>query len=183
MYHVKEDRRQINSAKNIVTGLFEILEKKKLEDITISEVSEYVKVGRATFYRSFDNLNDVLYYAVDLHMNEFKKALIKYRKQHHRTSGVDYLEPTLEYWQDKEWLIRTLVKINLRSLLIKGLMEIDKELFVDTFDERYRAFSLDVRCSVWISIIISYVLDNKNLSIAEIRYIVEHQFNSMMIGM
>ena len=66
MYRISADPRAVASAKKVIDGLENCLERKKLSDISVSEVCRLSGVGRATFYRLFDTPIDVLQYHSDL---------------------------------------------------------------------------------------------------------------------
>lgn len=72
MYHVKDSKRTKESARLIVGGLHECLKMKKFESITVTDVQKQSTVGRATFYRLFDSVSDVLAYEFD---EEFSKLM------------------------------------------------------------------------------------------------------------
>lgn len=76
MYHIKEDKRSRNSANLIYGGLLECLKKKNLDDITITDICNNCTVSRATFYRLFDNIDDILQYQVDLTLKNVDKLVI-----------------------------------------------------------------------------------------------------------
>lgn len=63
MYRITQDKRQVASAKLFVYALAKTLKTKPYEEITVSEVIKESGAGRATFYRLFDTLDDVLEYA------------------------------------------------------------------------------------------------------------------------
>ncbi len=65
MYHIANDKRAYASADKICKAFTECLKVKKFNDITITDVQKNSKVGRATFYRLFDNTSDVLNYLLD----------------------------------------------------------------------------------------------------------------------
>ena len=75
MYHVKADKRAYKSAILIIQSLYDLLQEKSFDDITITEIHQRANVGRATFYRLFDNKKDVLGYAYELAV---KKVLETY---------------------------------------------------------------------------------------------------------
>ena len=62
MYHIKPDRRSLHTAGEISRGLLECLKEKKLNAITISDIHRVTGISRATFYRLFDTVEDVLDY-------------------------------------------------------------------------------------------------------------------------
>lgn len=65
MYHLKEDLRAEKSAELLYEALTRCMEKKDFDKITISELSKESTVSRATFYRNFDEVLDILYWKCD----------------------------------------------------------------------------------------------------------------------
>lgn len=65
MYHIKADKRVQNSAELIGEALLRLLREKEFNQITITDIQRASTVGRATFYRLFDNTADVLAYLCD----------------------------------------------------------------------------------------------------------------------
>ncbi|WP_010621852.1 TetR/AcrR family transcriptional regulator [Paucilactobacillus suebicus] len=58
--------RQVNETrKTIVEALLQLLEKNKLSELTIEQVTRRAGYARRTFYRHFDSLDDVLTYEID----------------------------------------------------------------------------------------------------------------------
>lgn len=77
MYHISNDKRAKNSARKIGDGLLTCLTRKAFTEITVTEIQKTAKVGRATFYRLFDNSSDVLAYLCD---SVFEEARAEYEK-------------------------------------------------------------------------------------------------------
>lgn len=71
MYHIKNDKRCRQSAEAIMDGVAELLTVKNYADITISDIQRVSSVGRATFYRLFDTIDDVVVYKIDNFLMEF----------------------------------------------------------------------------------------------------------------
>lgn len=69
MYHIPNDRRAIRSAGRIYDALMGVLEYMEFPEISISEL-ERRGISRATFYRLFDNLSDVLEWKCETMMCE-----------------------------------------------------------------------------------------------------------------
>jgi len=70
MYHIKKDKRCLKSAEAITGGLEVMLQHKNYADISISDILRVSRVGRATFYRLFDTVDDVVVYKIDQIMQE-----------------------------------------------------------------------------------------------------------------
>jgi AcrR family transcriptional regulator len=62
MHHIPNDKRAQKSAELIYEGLVRCLEDKPLDQVTITDLQRESGVARTTFYRSFDNISDVLHW-------------------------------------------------------------------------------------------------------------------------
>jgi AcrR family transcriptional regulator len=78
MYHIKDDKRCLKSAGRIGDALRELLGEKPLSDITVTDIQKRSGAGRSTFYRLFDNTDDVLLYLAE---EEFRGMVRTYREQ------------------------------------------------------------------------------------------------------
>lgn len=65
MYHVSKDKRAVKSAELIWEGLRECLKEKEIRKIHIADINKKSYISRATFYRLFDSIEDVLVYECD----------------------------------------------------------------------------------------------------------------------
>ena len=65
MYHISKDKRAIASAERIAEGLISCSKQFSFTEITIPILLEKSSVSRATFYRLFDRIEDVLQYLCD----------------------------------------------------------------------------------------------------------------------
>lgn len=65
----------VRSQQWIVEAMLHLLQKKKLQDITISALCDQANVSRRTFYRNFKNKNDVLVYYFSGLEKEYKQML------------------------------------------------------------------------------------------------------------
>ena len=62
MYHIPDDLRAKRSADKLFNGLVWCLKDNRIENISVSEIVGVSGVGRATFYRLFDNPSDIILY-------------------------------------------------------------------------------------------------------------------------
>ena len=62
MYRINDNKRVQRSAALITDAMLNCLNEKPFEEITVSDIQRLSGVSRATFYRLFDNTNDVLTY-------------------------------------------------------------------------------------------------------------------------
>lgn len=77
MYHIKNDKRCLKSAARIAEAFRDMLAKKPLPEITVTDLQKASGIGRSTFYRLFDNTDDVLLYLAE---EEFNGLMALYRE-------------------------------------------------------------------------------------------------------
>lgn len=96
MYHKKNDRRSIQSSDWIYEALKVLMLDKEYSKITITDIVNKANIGRTTFYRNFDTIDDVLKMKCDEKFNEFRKFCIDYYKLN-SISDKSFLTPFLNY--------------------------------------------------------------------------------------
>lgn len=88
MFHIKPDKRCEESANLLYEALIKLLKIKKLESISVQSVCKLANVSRATFYRNFDILEDILIWKCDY---ESKQIISQYNNEN------DFIEYALSY--------------------------------------------------------------------------------------
>ena len=106
MYHVANDLRAKKSAELICKGLENCLQEKSLSKIKISDIYSKSYVSRSTFYRLFDNIEDVFAYECDIIRNETIETL-KERGFNDKSEEVIYC---IKRWLKHETLIKAIVE-------------------------------------------------------------------------
>ena len=56
----KKQKKYLDTSIKMNKALIELLEKKKIEDVTVKEITEKAGVNRSTFYLHYENINDLL---------------------------------------------------------------------------------------------------------------------------
>lgn len=113
MYHISKDKRSAASAELIYKGLLDCIKKKPFEQITISDLQKASGVARSTFYRSFDNLSDVLYWKCD---SCFEEVLGNYAP----SDFLDEFDLALHYfryWMSHSDILELLIQINRQDII------------------------------------------------------------------
>ena len=65
MYHIKNDQRAIRSSQLLYEALANLMREKSFDTITVTDLVETAQVGRTTFYRNFDSIEDILHMRCD----------------------------------------------------------------------------------------------------------------------
>jgi len=77
MYHIKEDKRAQASAQRLVQGLLDCLKTIPLKEVSVADLHRATGLSRATFYRLFDTIEDVLQYHFDCLLADFARRSIR----------------------------------------------------------------------------------------------------------
>lgn len=119
MIHVGNDKRQKKSANLLVDALILCIHKKDLTQITISDLQKESGVSRATFYRLFDNIEDLLAYKCRIIAHEipiqYQEAILK--------TGESFFSFTLRYWLERHAFLEALFKCHRIDILQQTLLE------------------------------------------------------------
>lgn len=119
MYHISSDKRAVRSAERIGLGMLQCLENKNFSEITVTDVQRASTVGRATFYRLFDNTADVLSYLCD---EIFEKAGREYEKLDDLDAGKTTLA-FIRVWMENKALLKAIVDSNRMDFLFQAHMK------------------------------------------------------------
>jgi len=129
MYHVSNDKRSQKSAQLIWEGMEKALQEKTLRKLRVTDIYEKSFVSRATFYRLFDSVEDVLSYECDLIYFQLSEAV--------QNAVFDSKQALflclIEKWLEQEVLIKTLVENNLVSVIYETHMknrDLTKKVFL-----------------------------------------------------
>lgn len=117
MIHVGTDKRQLRSAELLVEGLVKCMEFKEFGEISISDLHEASGVSRATFYRLFDNIQDVLSYKCKMIAAELPEQL----KEGGQEEG--FLLFSLGYWMKQHKFLEAVYTSGRGDILQEALLE------------------------------------------------------------
>lgn len=130
MYHVSNDIRSKKSAELIWEGMETCLQEKSLDKLRITDIYQKSFVSRATFYRLFDSVQDVIAYKCDcIYLQLAENIRTSYFK-----SRQEIFLFLIEEWLKQEVLIKTLVENNLISIIYDTHMR-NRELLMKIFLE------------------------------------------------
>lgn len=74
----------------IETALFTLIQRKPFQEITISELCEQAMVSRRTFYRNFEDKQDVLFYYFSKLQKEYQELLHSLEQCDFQTFALSY---------------------------------------------------------------------------------------------
>lgn len=108
MYHIKEDLRAEKSAELLYEGLNQCMKSKDFDKVRITDITKVSTVSRATFYRNFDMIIDILYWKCD---QLFRQVLTDYVLSE---SGIDQADSLIRYvfsfWMEHTDILEILIE-------------------------------------------------------------------------
>ncbi|GAB4530396.1 MAG: TetR/AcrR family transcriptional regulator [Anaerolineae bacterium] len=110
MYHIKDDQRSMRSSEMIYEGLAKLMRDKDFAAITVTDLVDAAGVGRTTFYRNFDEIEDVLLMRCDQVVEGLIGYLQEYRQKYPDEPRTTILKPFLRYFYLHSELLEMLMK-------------------------------------------------------------------------
>lgn len=187
MYHIKNDKRSIQTSKFIYNALSSLLEEKKYKDIKITEVIERSQVSRATFYRNYDSLDDILRYELDqkfIKLSEYLYANYKSNKNTNKVHPLSLLKPFLRFWYLDSLILEQLLATNKKEIIIDNILRTTKNLLeksnIEYKENKFYDYMLNIRANIIFSVLETWVLNDKNLAPDELyKLTIEHLNESL----
>jgi AcrR family transcriptional regulator len=97
MYHIKNDQRAIRSTQMLYDGLARLIREKPFNTITVTDPVESAQVGRTTFYRNFDEIEDILRMSCDQTIDELITYVMGYPQQNPNETHVEHIHKSNEW--------------------------------------------------------------------------------------
>jgi len=170
LYHLTSKIKTHQSAELIYHALCELIKNKNINSITIKELVEEAGVGRATFYRLFDSIEDVLHYKCDASFVDLRQYIIQFRKSEQLigpTTSTDLLKPLLRFWYLDSFIIEIIIKINRLDILMSNVESMFSIMFSQLdhnsnsdFQEEY---FVSMRSGILFNILVTWIKNKKDI--------------------
>ena len=178
MYHISKDRRALNSSQAIYQGLLQCLEEKPFDHITISDLQKASGVARTTFYRSFDNISDVLYWQCDTcFMEVLDKCASKLK-----SGPLEFAKQYFAYWMEHSDILELLIRINRQDIIYACHMK-NAERLQEKFGPmpgmvpEHGRYFVAVRTGFTISVLTTWLQGGRKETPEELIEIIKEQFS------
>lgn len=176
MYHIAKDKREQKSAEKLAAAAERIILDRDPQKLTVSLLSKEADVSRTTFYRLFDDPEDVLAYAADTRFHGILQGYVELiaRARQHDLSVPDPFHWYEEGVQKNESVIEAVIRSGRGSLLKeahkKALREFAPVLFPDLEpgSEEFLFFT-EMRASLFLGAMTAWVESGKRMSLDDMR--------------
>lgn len=164
MYHIKDDKRSRESGTMMVQGLLRLIGRKPYASITVLELTEEAQVGRTTFYRNFDTIDDVLRLECDRKLAEFAVVLKAILKNSPLGPSTPLTRPFLEFWAQDSSLVETLLKAGRTDIFkaaLEQMVETLKLALSPLKDPLIQPYVQDIKIAIAMTLLTRWVQNGK----------------------
>lgn len=116
MYKFCKTEQSANRQRQFEQSLLQLMLVRRYDDITVSDLCDYMKVPRKAFYRYFSGKDGALYALLDHTMLEFYEG--NYQKSE-KISHLGDLDQYFVFWYDHRKLMAALERSNLSGILVE----------------------------------------------------------------
>lgn len=186
MFHLKDDIRAERSAKMLYDALMEMLETKPFDKVTVSDISQKSTVSRATFYRNFDEIVDLLYWKCN---QEFREVLTGFTTSEPDMTKEDVLlEYILRFWMipDKIKLPEILMDTGRIDIIYNSFVN-NAGIIIDFLEAKQIPMSTDnyeffisVRAGFFVGIIRAWIRTGRKQTPEELSKIIRSQHDDVV---
>ena len=185
MYHIKDDKRSVRSAEMLYDGLKKLLQKMPFDKIKVKDLVEVSHVGRTTFYRNFDAIEDVLRLRSDEVFDEMIQYVIAYIQEHGNESRVMLLKPILRYFDLYSEVIELLLladRLDIAMASFHRAVEPYKLRAIAylEIDATYIDYNVTIRIGIIMNIIVQWIESGKQEPPNELADILSEMIKNMV---
>ena len=118
MYQETTDRRVIRTRMKLFAALQQLLDQKSVHAISVTEITKIAGIGRASFYRHFNDIEDILKWRIQYEDRSLEPQLLKFQDK-------PFLDLTLFFlssWMHRSNLLTSLIQANRMDILEQQLI-------------------------------------------------------------
>lgn len=144
-----KNKKAQDSQRRIYKGLRQILKRKDLKDITVVDIQKECDISRATFYRNFNNIIDVLEVIFNWYYDEYEEL---------RKKENDQLLFFFNYW---------VLHKDLLTITVENKLDILKKCIIKYSANKDTIF-IEAKHALIAAIIMYWSKDNKDITPLEL---------------
>lgn len=116
------DLRVMKTRNALVTALYDLLSRKSLDEITVTELCEKAVIRKATFYKHFGDKTELLVYMIrELQEKAKDEKQVIYNEDEPHQYYIDVFKYLFDFVVSNEMFVRSILKSN-ASYIVVGLL-------------------------------------------------------------
>ena len=116
MYKICQTEQSIKRQRQLEKGLLQLMLRKNYEEISVSDLCEYMQIPRKSFYRYFTSKDGALYALIDHTIADFFEMPVPGKKS--RGNAIGDLDLYFRFWYDNRELLDALQRSSLSGILV-----------------------------------------------------------------
>lgn len=175
MYHIPNDKRALTSAGIIVTALEECLKEKSYDNITITDICTPFTVSRPTFYRLFDNKDDVIAWKIEQFAQQFSTATVG-------SSTKETMEKFYAAWMQQPELLDLIIHIHREDIFYECHRKRADELGKYLLGIGLSEYHITVLTEIMVGILTTWAKNDRKESASELVEILCNVIDDLHLG-
>ncbi len=165
MYKICQTEQSSRRQRELEKGLLQLMLKRRYEDISVSDLCQYLQIPRKSFYRYFSSKDGALFALLDHTMMDFQ-----FSDQHGLTgSAPGELERYFLFWYAHRELLDALQRSGLSGILVEratnfALRERMMPRYMLSWDSSYQGIAMSFSICGLMSMVIQWHQQNYLLS-------------------
>lgn len=172
MYHKKNDKRSIESSTMIYESVKALIRQNKFKSMTIKDIVNHANIGRSTFYRNYDTIDDVLIKKCDEEFFRCVSYIIKQLTSSTLSKDIDMMSHFIylffSFWEHNSEILELLAYVDKFNFIEESLKRIIHQL-LDLSNQKgleleHPEYFIAVRVGIIKSVLAQWIKDNKAIS-------------------
>ena len=185
MYHFKNDQRAIHSSRILYDALAQLMREQPYDTITVTQLVEAAGLGRTTFYRNFDEIEDILRMRCDQVFDELIAYIVAYQQEARSPEPGTLLKPMLRYFYLHSDIIDLLLRAKRFDILQDAFRERSQGIQAQAAQQmqvadEYIAYGVEIRINLMIAIVAHWVKTGKRQAPDDLADTLKAMVNSMI---
>ncbi len=182
MYHLKDDLRNEKSAELLYKGVKECLKTTPFDKLKIQDVANAATVSRATFYRNFDSIIDILNWKCDRLFHQVVTEFIQSDPDLNDPNGL--IRYVFAFWMDHVDLVELVLGQGRIDIFYQAFMN-NGNMVLDYIKEQtghiipYADYFNATRVGIFIGVMQTWIDGGKKESLDEITNILDGHIQLM----
>ena len=140
----KDDRRTIRSKRDLANALFELLQEKNLEEITVQDITDRALISKTTFYNNFKDKSELLIFllrrSADTLLDEVEERLKVELNLSKEKILYDLINLVVDFLIKASYQFRKIIENDTNRILYWSLTTIIEDVFVTLFNNNKPQF-------------------------------------------
>lgn len=188
LYHNDNyDRRQIKTKKAIIKAFFDLLQKKNLSKITITELAKLADIDRKTFYLHYKSITDLYNELGSMFVLLIKESIIEYSSNNN--SPYSLFANINDIIREKEDLFKSIAQNNDFSDFMMNIKDILSEELINLYgnentpaSERFK-LTAEFIASGTVSMYLRWLRGDVNISMDELALLASEMITNGASGL